>query len=213
LLLKTVTLGELGPAEPQAQAEKDPASAVLSGWGRVLTTNKTTKGENVSQATERPKTKRSLGEQSLSAEVATVEQECLDSPFFSSSSSYSYPTAGSDSIHQGLSEAKLLPGEAAVATAAAAPDHYQVLYSAAQLADCWKKVLLATSERYHRPELALKLSSTTLKLDYAKKEVLISAVACPWLVSSVLFSDLALLQLAFSQEVVPGYKLRMGFEE
>ena len=78
--------------------------------------------------------------------------------------------------------------------------------------DCgllWEKVCQAIGERYRRPDLAAKLvaSSLTIKSDIRKARI---SLAQPWLINSLLSAEQALMQMAFSQEFEPGYKLEIS---
>ncbi len=80
-------------------------------------------------------------------------------------------------------------------------------YTEGQLAELWSKVCLALAERYHNAQLATKAANAQLKVDLAKKQVVVSFGSCPWVLNSLLTSERALLQMAISQEIGKGYEL------
>ncbi len=71
----------------------------------------------------------------------------------------------------------------------------------------WARVCQALAQRYRNPQLAQKIDSGTLKLDIINKKVCISFEAAPWVTATLLSAERALLQMAISQEIGPGFSL------
>jgi hypothetical protein len=81
-------------------------------------------------------------------------------------------------------------------------------YNAAQCGVLWERVCTALDERYRRPDLTAKLVKAHLEIAPNEDRATVR-LARPWLANSLLLADRALLQMAFSQEIGPGYCLEI----
>ncbi|MEI6044115.1 MAG: hypothetical protein WCS37_06960 [Chloroflexota bacterium] len=81
-------------------------------------------------------------------------------------------------------------------------------YTSAQCEVLWERVCDALEGRYRRSDLATKVTKAHLEImaDLSRATIRLSQ---PWLINSLLLADRALLQMAFSQEVGPGYCLEI----
>jgi hypothetical protein len=85
---------------------------------------------------------------------------------------------------------------------------YKRSYDTAQCEVLWESVCIAIDERYRRSDLTAKLVKAHLEM-FPNQDRAIVRLARPWLANSLLLADRALLQMAFSQEIGPGYSIEI----
>lgn len=70
-----------------------------------------------------------------------------------------------------------------------------------------QKVVETLQQRFRNSQLAEKAASLEFSLNPTQKQVIISSTASPWLVASLLSSEVALLRLALTPQIGDGYTL------